>query len=94
MRVGVGSVARYAVETRCRQPLETSAELIARFFGWSSARAIYVAHSIIYSGKRIVMAQASVLSDNEIRRVFRIIETTRHSDRNRLAFVLSVFTRA
>jgi integrase/recombinase XerD len=35
------------------------------------------------------MAQASVLSDNDIRRVFRIIETTRHADRNRLAFVLS-----
>jgi integrase/recombinase XerD len=38
-----------------------------------------------------VMAQASVLTDNEIRRVFRIIETTRHADRNRLAFVLSVY---
>ena len=37
------------------------------------------------------MAQASVLTDNDIRRVFRIIETTRHADRNRLAFVLSVF---
>jgi integrase/recombinase XerD len=37
------------------------------------------------------MAQASVLTDNEIRRVFRIIETTRHADRNRLAFVLSVY---
>jgi len=35
------------------------------------------------------MAQASVLTDNEIRRIFRIIETTRHADRNRLAFVLS-----
>jgi integrase/recombinase XerD len=37
------------------------------------------------------MPQASVLTDNEIRRVFRIIETTRHADRNRLAFVLSVY---
>ena len=37
------------------------------------------------------MAQASVLSDNDIRRVFRIIETTRHADRNRLAFVLSIY---
>ena len=37
------------------------------------------------------MSQASILSDNDIRRVFRIIETTRHSDRNRLAFVLSIF---
>jgi integrase/recombinase XerD len=37
------------------------------------------------------MAQASVLTDNDIRRVFRIIETTRHADRNRLAFVLSLY---
>ena len=37
------------------------------------------------------MAQASVLSENDIRRVFRIIETTRHADRNRLAFVLSIY---
>ena len=37
------------------------------------------------------MAQASVLTDNETRRVFRIIETTRHADRNRLAFVLSIY---
>jgi integrase/recombinase XerD len=37
------------------------------------------------------MAQASVLTDAEIRRVFRIIETTRHADRNRLAFVLSLY---
>jgi integrase/recombinase XerD len=37
------------------------------------------------------MAQASVLADYDIRRVFRIIETTRHADRNRLAFVLSIF---
>jgi hypothetical protein len=27
------------------------------------------------------VAQASVLTENEIRRVFRIIETTRHPDR-------------
>jgi integrase/recombinase XerD len=38
------------------------------------------------------MAQASVLTDAEIRRVFRIIETTRHAERNRLAFVLSIYT--
>ena len=37
------------------------------------------------------MGQASVLNDNEIRRVFRIIETTRHASRNRLAFVLSIY---
>jgi integrase/recombinase XerD len=37
------------------------------------------------------MAQASVLTESEIRRVFRIIETTRHADRNRLAFVLSIY---
>jgi integrase/recombinase XerD len=39
----------------------------------------------------LVMAQASVLTDTEIRRVFRIIETTRHTARNRLAFVLSIY---
>jgi integrase/recombinase XerD len=37
------------------------------------------------------MPQASVLTDNDIRRVFRIIETGRYADRNRLAFVLSIF---
>ena len=37
------------------------------------------------------MAQASVLTDTEIRRVFRIIATTRHAGRNRLAFVLSIY---
>ena len=37
------------------------------------------------------MGQASVLTDTEIRRVFRIIETTRHAKRNRLAFTLSIF---
>jgi integrase/recombinase XerD len=37
------------------------------------------------------MAQASALTDTEIRRVFRIIETTRYADRNRLAFALSIF---
>jgi integrase/recombinase XerD len=37
------------------------------------------------------MAQASVLTDADIRRVFRIIETTRHAVRNRLAFVLSIY---
>ena len=38
------------------------------------------------------MAQASVLNETEIRRVLRIIETTRHAERNRLAFVLSVYS--
>jgi integrase/recombinase XerD len=37
------------------------------------------------------MAQASVVSDNDYRRVFRVIETTRYADRNRLAFILSRF---
>ncbi len=37
------------------------------------------------------MAQATVLTDTEIRRVFRVIETTRHATRNRLAFVLSIY---
>jgi integrase/recombinase XerD len=37
------------------------------------------------------MAQASALTDTEIRRVFRVIETTRYADRNRLAFALSIF---
>jgi integrase/recombinase XerD len=37
------------------------------------------------------MAQASVLTDTEIRRVFRIIETTRHAERNCLAFTLSIY---
>jgi integrase/recombinase XerD len=34
------------------------------------------------------MSQASVLTESEIRRVFRIISTTRHAQRNRIAFVL------
>jgi integrase len=38
-----------------------------------------------------IMGQASVLTDTEVRRVFRIIETTRHASRNRVAFVLSIF---
>ena len=38
------------------------------------------------------MGQASVLTDTEIRRVLRIIETTRHTERNRLAFVLSIYS--
>src|ERR1700730_18138483 len=37
------------------------------------------------------MAQASVLTDSDIRRVLRIIETTRHAERNRVAFVLSIY---
>ena len=37
------------------------------------------------------MAQASVLTDSDICRVFRIVETTRHVARNRLAFVLSIY---
>ena len=38
------------------------------------------------------MAQASVLNETEIRRVFRIVETTRHAERNRLCFVLSIYS--
>jgi integrase/recombinase XerD len=41
--------------------------------------------------KEAVMAQASVLNETEIRRVFRIVETTRHAERNRLCFVLSIY---
>jgi integrase/recombinase XerD len=37
------------------------------------------------------MGQASVLTDTDIRRVFRVIQTTRHSSRNRLAFTLSIY---
>lgn len=37
------------------------------------------------------MAQASTLTDSDIRRVFRIIETTRHAGRNRLASILSIY---
>jgi integrase/recombinase XerD len=46
----------------------------------------------IYSGKERVMGQASVLNESEIRRVLRIIETTRHVERNRLCFVLSLYS--
>jgi len=37
------------------------------------------------------MPQASVLSDADIRRVFRVIERTRHAERNRVAFTLSIY---
>src|SRR5690242_6849701 len=37
------------------------------------------------------MPQASVLSDSDIRRVFRVIETTRYAERNRVAFMLSIY---
>ena len=37
------------------------------------------------------MPQASVLSDADIRRVFRVIERTRHAERNRVAFMLSIY---
>src|SRR5436190_4148274 len=37
------------------------------------------------------MPQASVLTDNDIKRVFRIVERTRHAERNRLAFILSIY---
>jgi integrase/recombinase XerD len=37
------------------------------------------------------MAQASTLTDAEIRSVFHIIKTARYAERNRLAFVLSIF---
>jgi integrase/recombinase XerD len=45
----------------------------------------------LFSKMEVVMAQASVLTDTEIRRVFRIIATTRHAERNRLAFALSIY---
>lgn len=41
--------------------------------------------------KEGTIAQASVLADSDICRVFRIVETTRHVARNRLAFVLSIY---
>jgi len=44
-----------------------------------------------FSRKPRIMAQASVLTDSELRRVFRLIETTRYPKRNRLAFVLSFY---
>jgi integrase/recombinase XerD len=74
-----------------QQSLEAQDNFDGRLSACSSVSPIYVGLSIIYSGKRVFMAQASVLTDNEIRRMFRIIETTRHADRNRLAFVLSVY---
>jgi integrase/recombinase XerD len=45
----------------------------------------------LFSKLETIMGQATVLTDTEIRRVFRILETTRHIDRNRLAFVLSIY---
>jgi integrase/recombinase XerD len=51
-----------------------------------------VSIAIIYSAKERAMGQASVLNESEIRRVFRIIETTRHVERNRLCFVLSLYS--
>ncbi len=36
------------------------------------------------------MGQASVLTDTDIRRVFRIIETTCHAERYRPVFILSI----
>jgi integrase len=38
------------------------------------------------------MAQASVLNETEIRRVFRIVEATRHAERDRRCFVLSIYS--
>jgi integrase/recombinase XerD len=40
---------------------------------------------------RFPVGQASVLTDSDIRRVFRIIETTRYWQRNRCAFVISIY---
>jgi site-specific recombinase XerC len=37
------------------------------------------------------MGQASVLTETEIKKIFRLIETTRHAERNRVAFVLSIY---
>ena len=39
------------------------------------------------------MATSIVLTDTEIRRVFRIIDTTRHAERNRLCFRALNFRR-
>jgi integrase/recombinase XerD len=50
----------------------------------------YIGFPDISSGKAC-MPQASVLTDNDIKRVLRIVETTRHAERNRLAFVLSIY---
>ena len=37
------------------------------------------------------MGQASVLTETELKRIFRIIETTRHAERNRVVFILSIY---
>ena len=37
------------------------------------------------------MAQAKSLNDAEIKRVFRIIDTTKYAERNRLIFSLSIY---
>ncbi len=37
------------------------------------------------------MPQATVLTETEVKRVFRIIESTRNADRNRAAFALSIY---
>jgi hypothetical protein len=39
-----------------------------------------------------VTGAPDVLTDHEIRRVFPIIEPTRHAERNRLAFVPSIYS--
>jgi integrase len=52
---------------------------------------IRVASEQFFRKEARVMAQVTVLTDPEIRRVFRIVETTRHADRNRLAFVMSIY---
>jgi integrase/recombinase XerD len=37
------------------------------------------------------VAQASVLTDAEVRRIFKIIDSTRYAKRNRMVFTLSIF---
>jgi hypothetical protein len=47
-------------------------------------------HAPVWAARLCVVTQASVFPENEIRCVFRIVETTRHAERNRLAFQASV----
>src|ERR1700722_14850198 len=45
----------------------------------------------LFRKQKPVMVQVSVFNETEICRVFRIVETTRHAERNRLCFVLSIY---
>jgi integrase/recombinase XerD len=60
--------------------------------GWAiSLFNLYFDRQYFLIKSQAAMAQASVLSDNDVRRVFRVIETMRHADRNRAAFILSIY---